>query len=103
WRVAGVFLLGDRVAEVAEDRQRGVLEERVELGGVGDGDQEHVRLVDRLPAADRRAVETKTVVEAVEGQLVDRRGRVLPQAGEIHKSQVDELDLLLLRELEDVP
>jgi hypothetical protein len=39
------------------------------LGRGGDGDQEHVAFVDRLPTADAGAVEAEAVAEAFQGEL----------------------------------
>ena len=74
----------------------------IDLGRIGDGDEEHVGLVDRLPAADRRAVETESVIEAFEGQFVDRAGGVLPESGKIHEAEIDELDFLIFAQFQDV-
>lgn len=101
-RVAAVFLLGNRVAHVADQRQRGVHHERVDLGGVSHRHQQHVGLIDRLPAADAGPVEAEPVVEAFQGEFADRAGGVLPQPGEVHETQVEELDFFLLDQLEHV-
>ena len=75
--------------------------EGIEKGGLGLGHDEHVALVDRLPAADARAVEAQAVFEHVLVQLADRNGEVLPQAGEIHEPQVDRLDFLFATQGQD--
>jgi hypothetical protein len=66
------------------------------------GHQQHVRLVDRLEAPDRRAVEPQTVLEDAFAELGHRDREVLPQAGQIDEAQIDDARAFLLGELEDV-
>ena len=76
--------------------------ERVDEGGGRVREQHHVGLVDRLEAADRRAVEHQAVVEDA---LVERLGRdveVLHDAGQVAEPDVDELDVLVLDVLQDL-
>ena len=83
------------------DDERALRAERVDEGRRDVRDELEVRLVDRLEAADRRAVEQLAHGEEV---LVDRRGRdveVLLHAREVGEADVEELDLGLLDELED--
>ena len=94
-RVAAVGLAGDRVLHEAVDVQRLVLRERVDHRGVGIGDQEHVRLLDLLEAADRRAVEAEAVLEDVLGQLVGRDREVLHEPGQVAEADVDDVDALV--------
>ena len=51
-RIARVVLARQRVLDVAEHHQGGVLHERIDKGGFRLRDDEHVGFVDRLPAAD---------------------------------------------------
>ena len=77
-RVAVVLLAGERVGDLADDRERRRLGERIEDRARRVGHQQHVRLRDPLPAADRGAVEPEPLVE---GRLVERAQRqrhVLP-------------------------
>jgi len=93
-RVAAVGLQGAGLQHVAMQHQLGVRAERVEVGGVRVGHQDHVRLVDALPAGDRGAVEHLAVLE---GRLVDRVRRerdVVVLAEHVGKAEVDELDLV---------
>ena len=62
-RIARVVFLGQRILDVADHRQGRVLAERVEERGVRHGHDEHVGLVDRLPAANAGAVETEAFLE----------------------------------------
>ncbi len=65
------------------------LAERIDEGGFGLWQDEHVGLVDGLPAADAGAVEAEPLLEdrLVEG--LGRDGEVLPQAGKVHETQID--------------
>ena len=92
-RVAGVGLAGERVVHEEVEVQRLGGAERVDLGGVEVGQQHHVGLVDRLEAANRRAVEGQAVLEHA---VVERRGRdreVLHDTGQIAEPDVDVLDV----------
>ena len=95
-RVAAVGLAGDRVLHEAVDVERLVLRERVDHRGVGIGDQEHVRLLDLLEPADRRAVEAQAVLEDVLGELVRRDREVLHEPRQVAEADVDDVDLLVL-------
>ena len=66
------------------------------------GHEQHVRLVDGLEAADRRAIEPEPVLEDPLAQLRDGDGEVLPEAGEVDEAQIDDLGALFLGHLEDV-
>ena len=92
-RVALVPLARDRVGDLADERERRRLGERVEDRAGRVRHQQHVRLRDPLPAADRGAVEAEALVE---GRLVERAQRqrhVLPATEQVAELQVDELRL----------
>src|SRR4029079_12237431 len=101
-RIAAVLFLGDRVDDAAGERQR-----RVDHEGIDDGcrrirNGQHVRRVDRLPAAERRAVEAGAFFEQLFAELTGRNREVLPRAEQIAELEVDRLDLVVLGELENV-
>src|SRR5207244_1613940 len=77
-RVARVCRARDRIDHVADQRQRALAVEGVDLRARGVGHEQHVRLGDLLKAADRGAVEAEPVAEGV--LLGDRHpeGQVLP-------------------------
>ena len=101
-RVAAVVFLGERVLDVADQSVSVVsLEERVDERGLGLRHDEHVGLVDRLPAADAGAVEAEAVLEGRFFEHGGRDGEMLPQAGEVHEAQVDGLDFLFTDERKD--
>jgi hypothetical protein len=101
-RVAGVGLAGERVVDEEVDDERLAGAERVQLRVVGVREQEHVRLVDLLEAADRGAVEAEAVVEHVLRERADRHGEVLHHARQVAEADVDHLDALLLDVLQDL-
>ena len=68
-RVAAVGLPGDGIADLADQRQRRRRVEGVDPRRRRVGDHQHVACVDRLPPADRRAVEADAVLEHL---LVER-------------------------------
>ena len=88
-RLYSFLVIGSRTSQIIDSVV--CMHERIDLGGVGNRHQQHVRLVDRLPAADAAAVEAEAMFEAFEGQFADGHRGVLPQPGEIHEAQIDEL------------
>jgi len=101
-RVAIVGLAVPGLEHVAAQDQRRFLEERVDVGRVGIGHQQHVRRLDALPAGDRRSVEGVARGELVllEGGHGD--GDVLFLAAGVGEAEVDELDFVLLHHLHHV-
>ena len=64
-RIARIGLARGRIDRVADHHQRRRVAERVHERRVRIGDQQHVRLVNRGPAADRAGVESKAVLEGI--------------------------------------
>ena len=79
----------------------GIVGERIDERRLGLRHDEHVALVDRLPAADAGAVEAEAVLEHVLVELVDGDREVLPEAGKVHEPQVDRLDVPLATHRQD--
>ena len=100
--VARVRLARDRIEDVADQVERLHLEDRVDERRGRVRDQEHVALVDVLEPSDRRAIEPDAVAEEPLGELLDGDRKVLPRAGHVDEAQVDDLDLLVFRELQDL-
>ena len=88
----------DRVLDVADHGEGLDRAERVQHGGLGLGNDEHVAFVDPLPAADAVAVEPQAILEDVLVEFIDGDGEVLPEAGEVHEAEIDGLDILLAAE-----
>jgi hypothetical protein len=99
-RVARVRLARDRILDVADQHERRMIEERIDERGLRIRDHQHVALVDRLPTADRRAVEAHAVFERALVDLADRIRAVLPLTREIREAKIDDLHVVLLGELE---
>ena len=95
-RVPGVGLAGQRILDVAHQVQGGQRGERIHEGGVGVREQQHVRLVDGLEAADAGAVEPDAVLEQPGVELVGGDGEMLPQPGHVGEPQVHDLRAVLL-------
>ena len=100
-RVARVELPRDRVHDVADQRQRRHLVDRVHERGRGVGDQEHVRLLDLLEPADRRAVEADPGGERLLRELGDGHREVLEGARHVGEAQVHHLQAVGHGEGED--
>src|SRR5262249_18347756 len=64
--------------------------------------EDHVGGVNRLPAADRAAVEEVAVLERAHFELRDRHRRVLPDAEQVDELEVDHLRAVFLCKLQDL-
>jgi hypothetical protein len=93
--VPAVVLAGDGVVDEAVQVQRAPGRERVEVGRVGVGPQDHVRLLDLLEPPDRGAVEAVALLEALLGELVQRHREVLHQPRQVTEPEVDDLHAFL--------
>ncbi len=100
--IARVARAGDRVLDVADQDQGRHAGERIDHRGVGVREEQHVGLVDRLEAADGGSVEADPFLEEVFIQLRGGDREVLPETRHVDEAQVDDLDALRLRQLEDV-
>ena len=88
-RIAPIGLAGGRLHDIANQDHRRLGAERIHHRARRIGHQDHVALIDRLPAGDRRAVEHETVAKHI---LVDGRNmlrRVLPFAARVGEPQID--------------
>ena len=101
-RVALVGLAVAGLDHVAGQEQRRLFEEGVDVGGVRVGHELHVRGFDALPAGDRRAVEGVAMGELVFVEVRDRHRDVLLLAAGVGKTEVNELDLVVLHHLHHV-
>ena len=99
-RVAVVGLAGRGFDDVADDDQAGLGRERVHHRRVRVQHQDHVGLVDRLPAGDRGAVEHDAVAEHVLIDGGDVLRGVLPLAARIGEPQVHVFHGVLLEHLQ---
>jgi hypothetical protein len=70
--------------------------ERVHHGGVGVGDQKHVRFVDRLKSPYAGAVKADPLFEQIRCELGCRYRKVLPQPRHIDKLEIHYLYFVLL-------
>ncbi len=97
-RVAGVRLAGQRVVHEEREVQRLAGPERVDHGGGRVGQQQHVRFVDLLEAADRGAVEHQSVAEDLRVKGLRRDREMLHRPRQVAEPDVDELHRLRLDE-----
>src|SRR5207237_523754 len=95
-------LAGGRLKHVAGDDHGGFGEERIDRGRHRVGHQAHVRLVDRLPAGDRGAVEHRAFSKNVLVDHADVEGDVLPLAPRIGEAEVDIFDVVVFDCFQDV-
>jgi hypothetical protein len=101
-RVALIALHRRRLDDVATQVQRRLLEERIDDGGARIRHEDHVGLLDALPAGDRRAVEALAVLEEGVVDHAGRHGHMLFLALRVGEAEVNVLDALFLDQLEDV-
>ena len=101
-RIAVVGLAVAGLDHVAAHEQRGLFEERIDVGGVRVGHQLHVRGFDAFPATNRRAVEGMAGSELVFVEMRNRHRHVLLLAPGVGKTEVNELDFVFLHHLDHV-
>ena len=99
-RILVVRLVRRRLRDLAEQRERRHLGERVEERRRRVGHEDHVALLDALPAADRGAVEPEALVERGLVERADRQRHVLPRAEQVAELQVDHGGARLARPFE---
>ena len=97
-RVAGIGLAGGGLEDIAEQAERRLGVEGIDMRRRRIGHQRHVGFVDRLPAGDGRAVEHLAFGEGVLTDEADIEGDVLQLAARVGEAQIDELDVLVLDE-----
>ena len=82
-------MIGSAISQISESVGASVKGSRIARRRVRH--QQHVRLGDPLPAADRRAVEAQAVVEGGLVESPDRQRHVLPRPEQVAELQVDHL------------
>ncbi len=98
--IALIVLPGDRVDDVAVHHQRGGFAEGVQERGVRIGNQEHVRFIDRRPAADGRTVDAEAIFEGFLFQLRDRIADVMGKPRDVCEAQIYLFGFMFFREIE---
>ncbi len=100
-RIPVVALLRHGIDDVRDQHQRGYFGEGIHYEPVGVRDQQHVALVDRRPAADRRPIHAEAVFEGRFLKLLYGIRNVVPQSRKIGEAQVQHARAVLLRKLQD--
>jgi len=100
-RVAVVTLAIGWLDHVALHEQRGFFHEGVEIGRVRIRNKKHVGSFDSFPAGDGRTVERMTCLELVHVKMRYRNGHMLFLTSCIGKTEVYELDFIVLHHLQD--
>src|SRR6185369_15931936 len=101
-RVAVVRLAIARLEHVAGQTERGLFVERIDVGRVRIGHQQHVRGFDALPAGNRRTVECVARTELVFVEMRNGHSHVLFFSAGVGETEVDELDFVFLHHLHHV-
>ena len=101
-RVALVALHGHRFDDVAAQVDRGFFVEGIDDGGGGVRHQNHVRLIDALPAGDGRTVEHLAVLEKALVHQARRNGDVVFLANRVGKAEIGELRFFFLDQFQNI-
>ena len=101
-RIAPIALHRRRFNHIAADVDRRVLEKRINARGRGIGHQDHVRLIDPLPARDRGAVEHLALDKQLIGHIARRNRDVLFFAARVREAQIRILEFFLFDQLDDI-
>ena len=101
-RVAVVALAGAGLVDVAEQDHLRLGREWVHHRRRRIRHQDHVALVDRLPAGDRRAIEHDALGEGIRLQRRDVLRGVMPLAARVGEAEIDVFDAVFLHHLEDL-
>ena len=101
-RIAVISLAVPRLQHVAGQEDGGLFEERVDVGRVRIGHQQHVGSFDALPAGDGRTVEGMAGDEFVFVEVRNGDGDVLFFSAGVGEAEVDKLDFVLLHHLHHV-
>ena len=88
-RIAAVVFLGDRIEDIADEREGRDGGKRIHLGGGRIGNDDHVGGVDRLPAADGRTVKALTFFKDVFAEFAHGDGKMLPDTDKVHELEID--------------
>lgn len=100
-RGAGIGIAGDGILDIAGQAEGGAADERIDKGGAGVGNDEHIGGFDALPTADGGAVEAEAFLEDIGGELGGGDGEVLPAAVDVTEFKIDECNFLFAEEGED--
>ncbi len=101
-RVAAVWLMRDRVHDIADDREGRHLQGGINHCGGRDREEEHVALVNLLETADRGTIEADTLREHARIELARRDREMLPHTEQIDELDINELHARLLDHLQDI-
>ncbi len=95
-RIALIALHGHRFDDIATQVDRGLFIEGVDHRGRRIRHQDHVRLIDALPAGDGRAVEHLAVLKKTLIHQARRNGDVLFLTNRVSKAEIGEFSLFFL-------
>src|SRR5690606_683434 len=72
-RIKAVAFFRDRIDEVRYQADRRFVRERIDPETARIGNEQHIRFVDRRPAAKARSVKAESVLKTIFGKLADRK------------------------------
>ncbi len=92
--ITGIAFAGDRIDDVADQAQGRNLHEGVDLGGFGIRHEQHVAVMNGLPAANRRAVETDAFFKSLLTEFADGGAEMLPNPYKVQEFVVHHLAVI---------
>src|SRR5579862_181227 len=99
-RITVVRFSRRRIGGVADHDERRNAEERIHECRIRVGNQEHVRFVDRCPSANRARVKSEPIRERVFAEFADGVADVLPKAGNVNETKIENLRAMLFRKFQ---
>src|SRR5207253_5489432 len=100
--VKPVAFSGDRINDIGNQAQSLFVHEGIDPVAVRIRHQQHVRFVDRRPAAQTGTVKAEPVLERLFGKLVDRERQVMPGPDQISETNIDVGRLFIGRKLQHI-
>src|SRR6267378_5054782 len=92
-----------RIDDVGDETQGLLTHERVDPVTRRIGHQQHVRLMNRSPTTQGRAVESEAIFERALAKLIDRKSQMVPRSNEVREAYVDVRHLFIFCKLQHIP
>src|SRR5579885_1651762 len=94
-RILLIVLLRDGIHNVANHHQCRRICKRIEHEPAWIGDQKHIAFMDCCPATDAGAIHAKPILKGFLLELVNRKGNVVPNTGQVSEPDIYNLHVIL--------
>ena len=94
--IAAITLASNGVEHVAGQTEGRNPEDRIDIGSFRICDQQHVAFMNQLKSANAGAIEADSLVKQVLVQVFHWQRKMLPDARQVHKLQIDNFDSCVL-------